>query len=372
MSVLALIGVRMSVTGLFCIVTLLIQRDPHPFLGPPGMRKLLVLRGFCGFGGLLCAYQVSWFGRTMVPFFFLPLTPLLQALRGLSVSDAVTIGFLAPSMVALLAFILLGESFSVKEMISGFISLFGVILISRPPFIFGHGWGGAPPIEHPEVAMTRVRLQAAVEADDNERMLGVSWALAGVCFASGAYLTIRVIGKRASALHSISYFSLMCTFASTVGIIIDRNPVEWPHTTYGFSLIFLIGTFGFVAQVLLTFGLQREKAGRAGLAMYLQIFFAVILEGLVFHVVPSLLSFIGTVVILSSAGWVAMSTLKSQPPPVVEDPESRPLSRSPSPVPVGRKTVRGEFYSYAAIPTDDVDTRASSSATLEVPDVTKD
>lgn len=66
--------------------------------------------------------------------------------------------------------------------------------------------------------------------------------------------------------------------------------------------------FGFIAQALLTFGLQREKAGRAGLASYMQILFAVVLELFVFHTIPSFLSFVGMSIILSAAAWVAVST----------------------------------------------------------------
>lgn len=58
MSTLTLIFVRMGITGTCCWATLLIQREPYPFLGPPGVRALLAWRGFCGFSGLLCAYQV--------------------------------------------------------------------------------------------------------------------------------------------------------------------------------------------------------------------------------------------------------------------------------------------------------------------------
>lgn len=82
---------------------------------------------------------------------------------------------------------------------------------------------------------------------------------------------------------------------------------------------------------------------------------------------PSFLSFIGMTIILSSAGWIAMSSLKTSPPPVVSDPESRPISRTPSPAPPpGTKTLRGELYSYSGLPRDDLPT-ASSSTTLNVP-----
>lgn len=53
-------------------------------------------------------------------------------------------------------------------------------------------------------------------------------------------------------------------------------------------------------------GLQREKAGRAGLAIYLNVVFAIILELLVFGTIPAFLSLVGTAIIIASACWVAV------------------------------------------------------------------
>jgi drug/metabolite transporter (DMT)-like permease len=204
MSTLTLIFVRMGITGSCCWATLLLQRDPNPFLGPPGIRKLLCLRGFAGFSGLLCAYQ---------------------ALRGLSVSDAVTIGFLTPSVTAFFGWLVLGESFSIREAVSGVVSLFGVVLISRPPFLFGHHHDDAPAIEPEAAGPARVRLGSTVTGDPDSaaRMIGTMWALVGVSFSATAYLSIRYIGTRASALHSISYFSMVCTIASALYVLLTTR-----------------------------------------------------------------------------------------------------------------------------------------------------
>lgn len=91
------------------------------------------------------------------------------------------------------------------------------------------------------------------------------------------------------------------------GILFTPGQHAWPKDSYDFALIILIGVFGFIAQALLTFGLQREKAGRAGLASYMQILFAVVLELFIFHTIPSFLSFVGMSIILSAAAWVAVS-----------------------------------------------------------------
>ncbi|EEB94851.1 hypothetical protein MPER_06272 [Moniliophthora perniciosa FA553] len=54
-------------------------------------------------------------------------------------------------------------------------------------------------------------------------------------------------------------------------------------------------------------GLQREAAGRATMAVYTQIIFATIFERIWFHTVPSLLSIIGTLIIIGSALYVALT-----------------------------------------------------------------
>lgn len=63
---------------------------------------------------------------------------------------------------------------------------------------------------------------------------------------------------------------------------------------------------------------------------------------------------------------VQMSTLKSKPPPTLDDEESRPISRTPSPIPEGGvRTVRGEHYDYAAVPTEEPSASSSLSVTRQ-------
>jgi hypothetical protein len=50
-----------------------------------------------------------------------------------------------------------------------------------------------------------------------------------------------------------------------------KTPLVFPHSLSGWFMIFIIGVFGLGAQVLVTMGLQREKAGRGSLAMYTQV-----------------------------------------------------------------------------------------------------
>jgi drug/metabolite transporter (DMT)-like permease len=67
-----------------------------------------------------------------------------------------------------------------------------------------------------------------------------------------------------------------------------------------------VQAFGFIGQILLTFGLQREKAGRASLAMYLSLFYSLVFELVFFGTVPPVLSLLGAAIIISAAVWVAV------------------------------------------------------------------
>jgi drug/metabolite transporter (DMT)-like permease len=61
-------------------------------------------------------------------------------------------------------------------------------------------------------------------------------------------------------------------------------------------------------------GLQRETASRGVTGMYAQALFVVALEGLLFGVIPSLLSVLGAAIIMTSALYVVVSGHQSRFP----------------------------------------------------------
>lgn len=54
-------------------------------------------------------------------------------------------------------------------------------------------------------------------------------------------------------------------------MFIMKIPVVFPKKIEWLALFLMIGIFGFIAQVLLTLGLQRETAGRGTMAIYIQV-----------------------------------------------------------------------------------------------------
>jgi len=273
--VLELIVVRMGTTLICCITYMFIAKIPDPFLGPKGVRVLLLIRGFCGFFGLFGVYY---------------------SLQYLSLSDATVLTFLSPLTTAIAGALLLNETFTWPQAFSGVFSLIGVILIARPTFIFGNAAAVVPSPSAGDIE----------KGTPAERLGAVGVALIGVLGATGTYITLRAIGKCAHPLHSLVAFSSLCVIMASIGMSIERTTINVP-TSLDILLFAAIGVFGVVAQTLLVMGLQRETAGRGVLGVYLQIVFATILERMFFHSTPSILSVIGGFIILVSAICVALT-----------------------------------------------------------------
>ncbi|KAF4621973.1 hypothetical protein D9613_009250 [Agrocybe pediades] len=281
---LELVWVRMNSSWSTKASAMLSTGVPDPFLGPKGVRVLLFVRGSIGFFGLFGVYY---------------------SLQYLSLSDATVLTFLAPMCTAIAGALLLGEKFTRKEALAGIVSLVGVVLIARPAALFGSHTvpegGSAPP-----------GVDAAEKGTPRDRLIAVGVALIGVLGATGAYTSIRAIGKRAHPLHSMTFFSSLCVLISTIGLIVNKTPIVVPTRWDWLALLLMIGLLGFVSQTLLTMGLQRETAGRGSMAVYTQIVFATILERIFFHAVPTALSVIGTLLILSSALYVVFTKEKEK------------------------------------------------------------
>ncbi|KAG8692199.1 hypothetical protein FRC08_009945 [Ceratobasidium sp. 394] len=270
-----LVAVRMTITYICCQVYMFASGVADPILGPKGIRMWLVIRGVVGFFGL---------------------SGLYYSLQYMSLSDATVLTFLSPTVTAALGYLFLGEAVSWRQAAAGVTSLLGVILIAKPTFLFGGGG-------HTDVGAG----EGGPVVTEAQRMAAVGVALIGVFGAAGAYISVRVIGKRAHPMHTISYFSLWCVIVATIGMPVAHTEWVLPTRWTWLGMLLLIGLFGFLAQLLLTLGLQRETASRGTLALYVQIVFSLVFERLAFGATPGVLSVIGTCIIMASAIYVALN-----------------------------------------------------------------
>jgi drug/metabolite transporter (DMT)-like permease len=220
-------------------------------------KKLLWLRGFLGFCALSC-------------FFF--------ALTKLPLADATVIHYTNPVFTALIAAVVLKESISGGEIVGAFLSLIGVALMARPSFLFGAGPGAL-------------------------NLFYVGVALAGALFSAAAYTTVRKLRETEHPLVVVFYFPLVATLGSTPTAAMTE--VQWPLWWEWMVMILGVAGCAQIAQILITNGLHRERAGRAMAMTYLQIVFAAIWGMLFFQEFPDLLSIVGALLVIGGTLVVA-------------------------------------------------------------------
>jgi drug/metabolite transporter (DMT)-like permease len=178
-----------------------------------------------------------------------------DSLLYLPLADATVITFLAPSLACWACSYLINEPFTRMEQIAAYISLFGVVLIARPVSLFAalsHSNDSIPPaagdVDFVHLNATTDHLATEYDAvTPTQRAIAVGVAMLGVLGATGAYTTIRWIGKRAHPLISVNYFAVWCTIVSTVAMFtLPGVGFLLPHSLKDWCYLIFLGICGFV------------------------------------------------------------------------------------------------------------------------------
>lgn len=246
-----LVLARSLVVAVLCAGAL--ARRRQSFWG--GERGLLVLRGVLGFIALSCFYY---------------------SVIHLPLADATVIQYTNPVFTALIAAMVLAEHVRMREVALALASLAGVVLVARPTVIFGAGPEALDPV-------------------------AVTVAVTGAVFSAAAYVTVRRLGGTEDAMVIVFYFaaiSVLLSFPMVVADYVHPAGSEW-------LLLLAIGVTTYLGQVFLTWGLQRERAGRAMAVGYLQIVFAALWGVWVFSEIPDAWSVVGALVIVASTFFLA-------------------------------------------------------------------
>mmetsp|Transcript_92149 Transcript_92149/g.201984 ORF Transcript_92149/g.201984 Transcript_92149/m.201984 type:complete len:452 (-) Transcript_92149:90-1445(-) len=264
--------VRSSIQGTASLSFLLITG--RPILGEPHVRCMVMWRGVVGAVANWC-------------FFF--------ALTQIPLGDANAIFFTAPIFTAIYTTCLTRENrISVMEGIAALISVAGLFLVSRPPFLFGDS---AIPeeVEEPDVKGGTV-----------PRSLAVGLCLLGA--AGNGYIPVVVRGIPKDAVH---WMALVFSFAAC-GFVLSGSALlfgfqeasfpafaetgPWPYLG-----LLAIGCCASCGQGLWNMGCQREKPSLAAITRQMDVPFAFFWQISVFQATPVITSIMG-------AGLVLLST----------------------------------------------------------------
>ena len=230
----------------------------------------------------------------------------------LTVADATVICFLAPLVSCLAYSFLLHEPVTTVEKLAGVISFLGVVVIARPPFLFGAPSTDDSSVEDMvlshSVNLSSSQTFTASQVTSAQRISATIIGLIGVSGAAVAYISIRWIGNRAHSLVSVNYLSVLSTVVSAICLLsIPSIGFKLPANALGWTYLLSLGLCGFIMQFLVTKGLQNDKAGsRATNMVYTQLLFALAFDYIFLGKTPALSSIVGSVLILGSVLYMAL------------------------------------------------------------------
>lgn len=160
------------------------------------------------------------------------------------------------------------------------LTLIGVVMITRPPIIFGDA------------------VDSLGDSKEHTEMWGAVAAFSATLFGANAYVLLR-------ALKGIHFSVIMTNFG--VFALVQCVLVTWfigalclPQCGTDRLLIVALALFSFLGQILLTLALQLEQAGPVSLARSSDIVFAFIWQVLFFSEIPNAYSVAGAILVLSS------------------------------------------------------------------------
>lgn len=229
---------------------------------PSGKRLILLLRCFVGTTGLMLSFY---------------------AFRHMPLADASVIIFSTPVFVAIFAKLFLKEPCGVFNIFTILLTLFGVILITRPAILFGD---------------TTSANEQISDRESSNNVWGAVAAISSTLFGANAYVTLR-------ALKGIHYSVIMSNFGAfalvyTIAISWLFDVICLPYCNPDRWLVIALAIFSFLGQILLTISLQIEEAGPISIARSADIVFAFFWQILFFKETPNGYSIIGALIVTVS------------------------------------------------------------------------
>ncbi|MFZ9057240.1 MAG: DMT family transporter [Flavobacteriaceae bacterium] len=225
--------------GTLLITTALLKKQGVSLWGTH--RRLLVFRGLSG-------------AISMVLFF--------GALHFISIGSAVTLRYTAPLLTAIFAVVVYKEKMRALQWLFILISFTGVVLVK----------GFDPSVSY----------------------WGFSMIMLCAIFSASVYLIIGKIGTLEHPLVIVNYFMLTATLVGLLGSFFSwQTPVgiEW-------VLLAALGIFGFFGQYFMTKAFQIYPSQWVAPFKYVEVFFTLSLGLFVFSETYTLLSFLGTFLII--------------------------------------------------------------------------
>ncbi|XP_036192446.1 solute carrier family 35 member G1 isoform X1 [Myotis myotis] len=235
------------------------------FIGPKDLRIFLILRGVLGSTAMILLYY---------------------AFHTTSLADATVVSFSCPVFTSLFACMFLKEKYSLWDVLFTAFAITGVILIVRPPFLFGSN-------------------TEKITGSYSDHLKGTFASLGHALFAALTLVILRKMGKSVDYFLTIWYY-VVVGLVECVIILSVFGMWKLPNCGMDRLFLLLIGLFGLAAQVFLTKALQIEKAGLVALVKTMDVVFAFIFQIIFLHNIPTWWTVGGALCVVASSAGAAI------------------------------------------------------------------
>lgn len=211
--------------------------------------------------------------------FLLALATLLffSAIKHMPLANAISIFFLQPFIVTILAAVFLGEAFGWRRMMAIAVGFGGAMLIIKPSYA-QFGWTAFLPI--------------------------------GTAFSFACYVILtRWLARSETALTMQFVSGVFGALTMTAGVIVgsamqlDVMTPVWPTATE-WLLLGLLGAIATFGHILVVFAFNRAPVAVLAPFQYLEIISATLLGFIIFNDFPDALTWLGIIIIVGSGLFV--------------------------------------------------------------------
>jgi len=227
--------------------------------------------------------QVPWLLLLIALSGGLRLLFIFTSFSRLPLGDSTTILFSSPVFVMIFSICLLREPCGLFRLMAGSSLLTGVVLIAKPPILFGPAEGGS----FPDTAGVDTPYDA----------LGYA-LVCGACLMSALSLVLtKMVATKVDKTVILFYIGVGIVVAGTAGLFsVGRPRLALPAWEWGLAVG--IAVLGLVQQYCLIFAVTLESPARVTLVRQLQIIMAYGVQSVMFQLVPSYTDLMGAAIIL--------------------------------------------------------------------------
>ena len=181
----------------------------------------------------------------------------------------------SPALTAILAYFILKEKIIPLDVLNVLLVLAGMLLIAKPPFIFGNS--------------------KEYEEDSQYAIAAIAVSCLAVIQAN-VFFVLRLL-KEVHFAQILLWFGLVATVISGCALLIFSTP-RVPDAAFDICMMLANGILSFIAQIGMTQGTKLCEASKASLiSKCSDIVFAFTFQVFIFHQIPGLYGIIGTALI---------------------------------------------------------------------------